>query len=79
MTLKIKTLLLTIVFALVTPTAFAANIPDAGEETGPGLSVLETVLWFVALPGAILGTIWFIWALGNWRKSAKSNEVELSK
>lgn len=79
MILKLKTLVLSLALSLIPTTAFAANIPDAGEETGPGLSVLETVLWFVVAPGAILGGIWFLWALSNWRKAAKTSEVEIAK
>ena len=31
----------------------ALAVPDDGSDTGPGLSVLETLLWFVALPAGI--------------------------
>lgn len=41
---------------------------DAGEEAGPGMSVLETVLWFVALPGALIGLVWFLWSIPAWRR-----------
>ena len=31
----------------------ALAVPDDGSDTGPGLSVIETLLWFVALPAGI--------------------------
>jgi hypothetical protein len=31
----------------------ALAVPDDGSEPGPGLSVLETLLWFVVLPAGI--------------------------
>jgi hypothetical protein len=33
--------------------AFAATHPDDGAESGPGLSVLQTLLIYVGIPGAI--------------------------
>jgi hypothetical protein len=61
---------------LLSPTsAFAANIPDAGEEPGAGLRVLETVFWFIGVPAAIVGVVTFIWALGNWRRTAEDKSV----
>jgi hypothetical protein len=33
--------------------AFAATHPDDGGESGPGLSLLQTLLIFVGIPGAI--------------------------
>jgi hypothetical protein len=77
MMLKLKTIVVTAFFALTPSIVFADNIPDAGTETGPGMSVLETVLWFVVGPSVIIGFITFIWALSNWRKAAsKSTEVQ---
>jgi hypothetical protein len=73
----LQTIVFSAIFALTPTTVFAANIPDAGEEPGAGLSVLETVLWFVVAPAAIIAVITFIWALSNWRKeAAKSTELE---
>ena len=31
----------------------ALAVPDDGTDSGPGLSVLETLLWFVVLPAGI--------------------------
>lgn len=54
---------------------FAANIPDAGEEPGVGLSVFETFFWFIGVPAAIMGAVTFVWAIGNWRKAAENKSV----
>ena len=43
---------------------------DAGEEAGPGMSVMETVTWFVIAPAVISGVIWFLWSIPKWRRSA---------
>ena len=51
-------------------TATLAYTTDAGEEAGPGMSVLETVLWFVGLPGAIIGVVWFLWSIPSWRRTS---------
>ncbi|MEY3408176.1 MAG: hypothetical protein RL038_1237 [Actinomycetota bacterium] len=75
----LKSLALTATLSLMPVSAFAANIPDAGEEAGPGMSVLETFMWFIAAPAAIIGVVTFLWALSGWRKSAKANEVEIVK
>lgn len=37
--------------------ALASRAPDDGSEAGDGLSVIETLLWFVALPGALFVVI----------------------
>src|SRR4051795_10381756 len=38
--------------ALASP-AFAATHPDDGSESGPGLSVLQTILIFVGIPAGL--------------------------
>lgn len=74
--MTLKTITVGVFLALI-PSAVLANIPDDGSEAGPGMSVLETVLWFVVAPTVIIGFITFIWALSNWRKTAlKTTEVE---
>jgi hypothetical protein len=37
--------------------ATAASNPDGGAEPGNGLSVIETLLWFVVLPGGLFVAI----------------------
>ncbi len=37
--------------------AMAASNPDGGAEPGDGFSVIETLLWFVVLPGALFVVI----------------------
>jgi hypothetical protein len=63
-----------VVTAAVSTIAFAtsalAYTRDAGEETGPGMSVLETVLWFIVAPGAIMAVVWFLWSIPSWRRSS---------
>ena len=49
--------------------AFAYS-SDAGEEAGPGMTVAETVAWFVVAPALISGIIWFLWSIPKWRRSA---------
>ena len=44
-----------------------ANIADAGDEPGAGLSVVETVGIFVGLPVASVFAIWLLWAIPGWR------------
>ncbi len=56
-------------FLLVSVVPAFANIPDAGEETGEGLSALETILWFVVTPTVVWVIIWFLWSIPKWRKS----------
>lgn len=53
---------------LVSPAS--AYTRDAGDEPGPGLSVLETVGIFVLLPLAIWGVIWLLWSIPKWRREA---------
>lgn len=55
---------------LVSSTSSAfANMPDAGEETGPGMTALETILWFVVAPAGIWIVTWFLWSIPKWRKT----------
>lgn len=56
-------------FLLVSVVPAFANIPDAGEETGEGLTALETILWFVVAPTAVWVIIWFLWSIPKWRRS----------
>lgn len=59
-----------VVALVVTSTSSAfANIPDAGEETGPGMTVLETILWFVVAPAGIWIVTWFLWSIPKWRNA----------
>jgi hypothetical protein len=37
--------------------SFAATHPDDGGDSGPGLSVLQTLLIFVGIPGAIFAAV----------------------
>ncbi len=66
-TVKFLTAAITFIAVSITP-AFA-NIPDAGEETGEGLTALETIMWFVVAPAAIWIIIWFLWSIPKWRRS----------
>ncbi len=43
---------------------------DAGEEAGPGMSVLETLTWFVFAPATIWIVSWFLWSLPKWRRTS---------
>lgn len=65
--------LLTVVVAavLIAPTPVLAYSRDAGDEPGPGMSVLETVAFFVLLPLAIWGVIWLLWSLPKWLRSSR--------
>jgi hypothetical protein len=58
---------LTLLFGLFAMPA-QASIPDAGSEAGEGLSVLETVFWFVGLPTVMWFVIWLLWSIPKWRK-----------
>ena len=46
-----------------------ANMPDAGEEPGAGLSALQTITWFVAAPLTVWAIVWFLWSIPKWRKN----------
>jgi hypothetical protein len=58
---------LTLFVATLSP-AFA-NMTDAGEETGPGMTALETILWFVVTPTVVWLIIWFLWSIPKWRRN----------
>lgn len=62
-----KVFLLTLLFGLFALPAHAA-IPDAGSEAGEGLSIVETVFWFVGLPTVMWFVIWLLWSIPKWRK-----------
>ena len=52
--LRSATVAVTTALVLFSPTpAFAAANPDDGGESGAGLSVLETLLYFVGIPAAL--------------------------
>lgn len=55
---------------LSSPLAAFAYTPDAGDEPGTGMTVLETVGFFVLLPLAIWGVIWVLWSIPKWRRDA---------
>lgn len=61
---------------LLSPMAAYAYTPDAGDEPGPGMTVLETVGFFVLLPLAIWGVIWVIWSIPKWRKDSSPSVGE---
>jgi hypothetical protein len=42
---------------LLTSSPALATKPDGGSEPGPGLSVIETLFWFVVVPGALFVAI----------------------
>ena len=46
-----------LLLATAGPALAATDVPDDGTESGAGLSVIETLLWFVVLPGAIFVAI----------------------
>ena len=48
-----------------------AYMEDAGEEAGPGLTVMQTLTYFFLIPVSISVTLWFLWALPKWRRDAK--------
>lgn len=54
----LATIVVTVGLLAVTAAAPALAVDrDAGSETGEGLTVLETVLWFVALPALLFAVI----------------------
>lgn len=57
--------------AIFTATAASANLPDAGEETGPGMTAFETISWFVLAPLATWVIVWFLWSIPQWRRNAR--------
>jgi len=63
-----KVLSLSLFFSLFTFPAHAAIIPDAGSEAGEGLSVVQTVFWFVGLPTVMWFVIWLLWSIPKWRR-----------
>lgn len=46
-----------------------ANMTDAGEEAGSGLSTLETIIWFAVIPATTWVVVWFLWSIPKWRKN----------
>ncbi|MEY4323643.1 MAG: hypothetical protein RL410_1424 [Actinomycetota bacterium] len=57
-----------IVLAQAAPALAYSN--DAGEEAGQGMSILETLSWFVFAPAAIWAVSWFLWSLPQWRRTS---------
>ena len=56
--LRTATVAVTTALVLVSSTpAFAATHPDDGQESGAGLTVIETLLIFVGIPAALFLTI----------------------
>lgn len=68
---KIRGFVVVVLSALLfSPVSALAYTPDAGDEPGPGMTVLETVGFFVLLPLAIWGVIWVLWSIPKWRRDA---------
>ena len=65
----LRGLLATFMLALLASPA-AAYTRDAGDEPGPGMTVLETVGIFVLLPLGIWGVIWLLWSIPKWHREA---------
>jgi hypothetical protein len=59
------------VAVLSAPLPALAYARDAGDEPGAGMSVLETVGFFVVLPLAIWGVIWLLWSLPKWMRESR--------
>ena len=57
-------------FVIFSATTASAYLPDAGEETGEGMTALETLTWFVFAPLATWVIIWFLWSIPKWRRNA---------
>lgn len=70
------------VFAAIAVTVLSTPLPalaytrDGGDEPGPGMSVLETVGFFVVLPLAIWGVIWLLWSLPKWLRESRPATAE---
>ncbi len=64
------TLSLGVSASLALASSVMAYSNDAGEEAGPGMSVMETVMWFVVAPALISAVIWFLWSIPAWRRSS---------
>ena len=58
------------VAVLLTSPAFAANRDD-GDNPGPGLTVPETLLWFVVVPGAVIAVIWLAVLAASWSRTPR--------
>ena len=62
---------LAIAGVFATASASLAYANDAGEQPGTGLTVIETITYFVGLPVAIWVIVWFLWSIPEWRKTAR--------
>lgn len=60
----------TLVALASSPLPALAYARDAGDDPGPGMSVLETVGIFVLLPMGIWGVIWLLWSIPKWSREA---------
>ena len=47
-----------------------AYTTDAGEEAGQGMTILETLAWFVFAPLVVWAIVWFLWSLPKWRRAS---------
>ena len=56
--------------AVLTSPAFASNRDD-GDNPGPGLTVPETLLWFVVVPGAVIALIWLAVLGASWARAPR--------
>ena len=61
---------------LAIPFPASAYNEYSGFEPTEGLSVLQTIAWFVAGPAAVFGAVWFLWSLPKWLRSGKTKEVQ---
>lgn len=65
------TAFMTISVLVAQATPALAHMVDAGEEAGEGMTILETLSWFVFAPAAVWAIVWFLWSLPQWRRQAK--------
>lgn len=69
---KFRGLLVTTAVAVISaPLPVLAYTRDSGDEPGAGMSVLETVGFFVVLPLGIWGVIWLLWSVPKWLRESR--------
>ncbi len=56
--------------AVLSSPAFAGQRDD-GDNPGPGLTVPETLLWFVVVPGATIALIWLVVLAASWARAPR--------
>lgn len=56
--------------AVLTSPAFALTRDD-GDDPGPGLTVPETLLWFVVVPGSVIALIWLAVVGASWARAPR--------